>query len=333
MPSSPRVRARSYLGLAVVGSVACAPAMYDPPHPRVTGQMARGSSVSTPPPSASERPPVAASSAPPSSAPERSRFACAPPDVGFSGHGPWTTRGKLKISVPAARPLPPEVDVIFHFHFSDAARRTLVHAAPDVAIAGLDLGEGSRVYGAALADPRSFVKLLGDVEATLREQSGQPDVRVGRVALSSWSAGFAATTRVLKHHARRIDAVFFLDSLYAPYEKDEAGALRIGAVYGPPLAGALAFARRATRGEATMFVSTSDAPTIGYASTKEVAAWLLAHLGARLPPGGTVAEPARFDRGALHVEVHGGNSAEAHCAHLALAGQAAALWRARLVAR
>lgn len=221
-------------------------------------------------------------------------------------------------------------DVVFHFHFSDAARRTLVHAAPDVVLAGLDLGEGSKVYGDALADPRAFAKLLADVEAVLRDATGQHDARVGRVALSSWSAGFAATTRVLKHHASRIDAVFFLDSLYAPYEKDEAGELRAGVVFAPALAGALAFARRAARGDATLFLSTSDAPTTGYASTKEVASWLLARLGEGLPKGGAPDEPATLDRGDLHVRVHGGNSAAAHCLHLGLAGDAAALWRARV---
>ncbi len=219
--------------------------------------------------------------------------------------------------------------MVFHFHFSDAARRTIVFAAPEVVIAGLDLGEGSRVYGAALSDPRAFTGMLADVEATLRESTGDPEAQVGRVALSSWSAGFAATTRILKHHAARVDAVFFLDSLYAPYEKDADGELRVGAVYAPALSSVLAFARRAALGEATLFVSTSDAPTTGYASTKEVAAWLLGRLGARLPDGGRLDAPARLDRGEVHVRVHGGNSAAAHCLHLGLAGEAVALWQAR----
>ena len=112
--------------------------------------------------------------APPASSSPPSRFACAPKDRGIGSHAPFVTRGKLKISVPAVRPASHKYDVVFHFHFSDAARRTIVHAAPDVVIAGFDLGEGSRVYGDAMSDPRAFVKLLSDVEAVLNLDRRSP---------------------------------------------------------------------------------------------------------------------------------------------------------------
>ena len=277
------------------------------------------------------RPAAAAPAPAASSAGERPKFACAPPDRGFGSHAPFVTRGRLKISVPASRPSSHRYDLVLHFHFSDAARRTIVHAAPDVVIAGFDLGEGSKVYGDALSDPRAFVKLLADVEDELRAATSDPDAKVGRIALSSWSAGFAATTKILKHHRDKIDAVFFLDSLYAPYEKDENGELRTGHVFAPALSGVVAFAQQAVRGERVLFLTTSDAPTTGYASTREVARFLLARLTISFPP--PQATPASVGQGGVQVRMYGGNSAEAHCFHLGLAGEAVAIWRAGVAGR
>lgn len=312
---------------AACGSVAYVPRDQVTPSPPSTSMPA---STATPPAAdvSSVAPRVDSVAAPPASSSARPRFACAPPDRGFGSHAPFVTRGKWKISVPAARPPSHAYDVVIHFHFSDAARRTIVHAAPDVVIVGFDLGEGSKVYGDAMSDARAFAKLLADVEGELRVSTSDPQAKLGRIALSSWSAGFGATTKILKHHRDKIDAVLFLDSLYAPYEKDAAGELRTGHVFAPALSGVVAFAEQAKRGERVLFLSTSNAPTTGYASTREVVHWLLPRVKLSLPDEEESASPLVFDHEGVHVRMHGGNSAEAHCFHLGLAGDAVALWRA-----
>jgi hypothetical protein len=93
----------------------------------------------------------------------------------------------------------------------------------------------------------------------------------------------------------------------------------------------LGFARKAAAGQRGLFLSYSDVPTIGYASTGEVAKFLLGRLGLRemavtpgVDPRGQI---ATLDRQGLHLRGFLGNDARAHCGHLRLAAQAVRLFR------
>jgi pimeloyl-ACP methyl ester carboxylesterase len=218
--------------------------------------------------------------------------------------------------------------VYVHFHGADGVRRGFVHEGYPAVFVGVDLGEGSGAYRRAFDDPATFSRMLAEVAALMTEHTGKK-ARVGRVVLSSWSAGFGATTRIARLFPEKIHGLVLLDSLYAPQEKDEEGHERRGSVFAPALAPVLSFARRALAGERGLFLSYSNVPTIGYASTGEVAQYLARRLQVEPSPLEPGEDPrgqvATLDREGVHLRGFRGSDARAHCQHLRLAAEAAAL--------
>jgi hypothetical protein len=281
--------------------------------------------VAAPPPSAS----VAPVEPPPTSG-----FVCAPPDHGMGRYHPYVAlpgRGRLLVPELDVPPADGAFDLMLHFHFHDAVRRAFVEVAHPMALAGIDLGEGSKAYGDAFANPDAITTLLASIDDALRERTGDPRAHVGRLFLSSWSAGFAASVRILKQKPRPIAGALFLDSLYAPSEKNEHGDLRPRSVFAPAVAPVAALGKRAVAGEAFLFLSYSHAETHGYASTGDVAHHLEKKLGLREKREDPGDDPrgliASVDAGRLHVRGFRGVDGKAHCRHLALIKDAISLLR------
>lgn len=271
---------------------------------------------------------VAPPDAPPANAEPPRAFSCAPPDRGWGRYEPFVRLpfGKLSVPIVDAPPADGAYDLYLHFHASDAARRGFVDAGYPMLFVGIDVGEGSKAYGRAFDDPGAFPRLVASIERGLRDRTGDPRVHVRHTVLSSWSAGFAASTRILKQHPGRVRAVVLLDSLYAPYAVGANGEVRQGEVFEPPLRGVLALGKQALAAERALFLTYSRAPTSGYASTEEVAATLLARWGLRAdtvdPEGDPRGLVAKLDREGLHLRGHRGADAKAHCRHLAYVGEA-----------
>ncbi len=259
--------------------------------------------------------------------------ACAPPDRGWGRYLPYQKIPGARVSLPELGEGAPQVfDVLVHFHASEAARRGFVHEGYPAIFVGVDLGEGSGAYRRAFDEPEKFTKMLRRVGELLREHAG-PKARLGDITLSSWSAGFGATTRLLKLFPEKIRAMIFLDSLYAPFQKDEQGEDIKGEVFAPAVAPVLGFARQAQQGKRGLYLSYSNIPTQGYASTGAVAMHLLGRLARRelavtpgVDPRGQV---AALDRGGLHLRGFRGSDARAHCNHLKLMGEAVKRVRAQ----
>lgn len=270
----------------------------------------------------------AASSAPAAASSAPSGFACAPPDRGWGRYLPYRKIHGAKVSLPQLAEPREVFDVYVHFHASDAARRGFVHEGYPAVFVGFDLGEGSNAYRRAFEHPAAFQRILTDVKGLLEEHTRRK-VKLGRVVLSSWSAGFGATTRIVHQFPERIDGLVLLDSLYAPQQKDEQGNEKKGTVFAPALTTVVSFAKRALAGERSLFLSYSDVPTIGYASTGEVAHYLTKRLHLQevsLDPGEDPRGPlASLDRDGVHFRGFRGNDAKAHCQHLRLVSEATAL--------
>ena len=241
------------------------------------------------------------------------------------------TRGRLLVPMLDEPPADGGYDLLLHFHFHDAVRRAFVEVAHPMALAGVDLGEGSKAYADAFADPRAATTLLASIDEALREKTGDPRAHVARLFLSSWSAGFAASVRILKQRPRPIAGALFLDSLYAPSEKDENGDLRPRSVFAPAVAPVVELAKRAVAGDAFLFLSYSHAETHGYASTGDVAHHLEKKLGLREKREEPGDDPrglmAAIDTGRLHVRGFRGVDGKAHCRHLALVRDAVSILR------
>jgi pimeloyl-ACP methyl ester carboxylesterase len=256
---------------------------------------------------------------------------CAPPDRGWGAYEPYVKFPHGKMTVPRMDAPPPgnSYDLYLHFHATDAVRRVVVQAGVPLVYAGLDLGEGSSGYARAFDDPGVFVRLLATLTGKLREATGNAKAHLGRVALSSWSAGFGATTKITRQHPGRVEALILLDSLYGGYTKDAQGKPEKGSIYTPPLRPVVGLGQRALAGDRFLFLSYSRTETIGYASTSEVASYLVETLKLRemaVHPGpDRRGQISRADREDLHLRGYRGADARAHCNHLRYAGEAVEL--------
>ena len=94
-------------------------------------------------------------------------------------------------------------------------------------------------------------------------------------------------------------------------------------MWGLPIAPVTEYAARAARGEAIFFLSHSSIVPPGYASTSEVADYLIDEMGGvRTPRQGINPLGAElvsgFDRRGMHVRGYLGGDKPAHCAHTEL---------------
>lgn len=177
----------------------------------------------------------------------------------------------------------------------------------------------SKVYADHFTDPAVFPKLLGDVEALLQREAGGATARVGRVTISSFSAGFGGVRQLLNQPAafERIGALLMADSIYCGY----AGPVAEKRVDPDLMAGFLRYARLAADNQKRMLVSHSRQVPEGYASTTETADYLIRELqGTRSAeaqewPGG-FRLLSSFNRGQLDVFGFDGESPDAHMLHL-----------------
>lgn len=229
----------------------------------------------------------------------------------------------VSIWLPAATSLKDEVDVVIHFHGAAwlpqqsvaALRRPFVGAV-------VNLGSGSRAYHQAFADPSAFDSLLHDLLGEIAAVRGRP-TRIGRVALTAFSAGHGAIRVILREprHFEQVHAVLLLDGMHTSY-MPEGGVLATGALLDS--ANLLVFAelaRSATRGEKRFVVTHSEIFPGTFASTTETADWLLQALGMkrtavlRWGPRG-MQQLSEVRAGGFELLGYAGNSAPDHVDHL-----------------
>ncbi|APR77874.1 Hypothetical protein A7982_03221 [Minicystis rosea] len=239
-------------------------------------------------------------------------------DRGFGDYGGWR-------KVPMGRALVPVghgVDenggfrLLVHFHGAEPVRKQLAPEGLGLVIAAVDAGVGSRAYERVVAEPDSFDKMVSAIEAEVAATNGLPSARARVIVLSSWSAGYGAVTQILARRTPRIGAVVLLDSLYAGYANGgrtvEHGQL-------PAFVEA---ARNARAGGAPFYLTHTAIATPGYASTAEVASFLLGELGATATniedSGAAERFPLRrmFEEGHLWIRGYAGADRDAHCAQL-----------------
>lgn len=265
---------------------------------------------------------------------------CHFPDRGFGAYGQWRAldipdlagsdvRRLGKLLVPPGGGLHADAgfDLLVHFHGAEPVRKELGPADLPLVVFAVDAGTRSSHYGKLLAEAGSFERLLGAIEQQVAAITGRADAHAAHVAVSSWSAGYAAVSRALGQAPKRVGALLLLDSLYASYAPNQRDIAK-GA-----LDAYTAAAQAAARGGAPFFLSHSGVKTDGYASTSEVATALLDGLGATsVAVAGDVEEdeepeepqhaPLRlvrmYDAGRFVVRGYAGAGPDDHCAHLRL---------------
>jgi hypothetical protein len=243
---------------------------------------------------------------------------CLSPDPGFGEYGAWDYSPSIgQMLVPQKLELDADgkVPVMFHFHGHEPARKEWVQALDSAVLVALDLGINSGPYLRKFERPETFEYLMGSVETALEKRLGEK-LSVGKIGVSSWSAGYGAVQRVLESRiADRIDTVILLDGLHTTFSNTEGARLT--------MAPFVRFAERATKGETFMHVSHSSIIPPGYASTTETANYLIWQVGGtpedRTPrkedPMGLKLIRG-YEDGDFHVEGYSGNGKLDHCAQL-----------------
>jgi hypothetical protein len=262
---------------------------------------------------------------------ERGGDPCKLPDPGFGEYRKWDRSPVLgEMILPKAFKLAPNgtFDVVFHFHYHDRARINWVQTLRSGILVGIDLGVLSGPYVAKFNGTDQFEQMVQDVEQIVRKRSGSPRAHAGRVALSSWSAGYGAVGGILRsdYGQRVVDTVILLDGLHTDRVDAPAGEAS--------LAPFVDFAKRAAKGETLMYVSHSSVLP-KYASTTTTANYLIWQVGGKPQPVRHAPEApygleriSEFSAGNLHVLGYSGNGRSDHCAQFALYQDALRNWLA-----
>jgi hypothetical protein len=233
--------------------------------------------------------------------------------------------GKAVVSLPEHwLTLGPEIPVWLHLHGAPATVEANFAriGAPGVLV-NLTLPGLSKIYGDHFAEPRVFAELWRDVERALRAESGEQSWKLGRLTVSSFSAGFGGVRQLLRQEEAfdRIAVLVMADSIYCGYAGDVA-ARRVDAA---SMEGFLRFARLASEGRRRMLITHTQQVPEGYASTTETADYLVAQLqGQRVAREQSWSPDLRqlsgFSRGGLEIAGFAGSRAEDHMQHLRTIG-------------
>jgi hypothetical protein len=246
---------------------------------------------------------------------------CMTPDPGFGVYDKWENVAMGQMIAPQAGGIRKDggFDLVVHFHGHEPIRKEFVKTGGGAVLVGIDLGIGSGAYENAFQDPSLFPRIVASVEEHMKKRTGKEKAHVKHLALSSWSAGYGATSQILRQPiASKVEAVVLLDSLHAGYKEGTKNEVR-----GAQIAQFVDYAKEAAAGKRFMFLSHSSIIPPGYASTTEVARYVVGEVRGKLKNASRkdalgLEMIDRFDKGKLHVRGYEGNDKPDHCAHIGL---------------
>lgn len=250
---------------------------------------------------------------------------CDAPDPGFAGFSRWKAlSGGTLYLVPEQGALDKDgrFDLFIHFHGHDMARKGFIAAKKPIVFVGLSDND----YGRRLAGPDALEHIVLAIETAMSEESGRK-ASAHRIALTAWSGGYSAIGAIIPHDAERVDGVVLLDGLHGALTRSKLEL---------QMEPFVDYAKRATRGDAFMFVTHSSIEPGTFASTTQTAHLLIDAVGGR-PLAVERSDDlgleliSAFSYGDFHVRGYAGGGKPDHCAHLALMEDAtraiAARWR------
>ena len=215
------------------------------------------------------------------------------------------------------RPVNGTYDLVVHFHGIPSLQEdNFERAHVNAVVVSVNLGLASDAYSNAFRAAGTFDALLERTQAAMAKTARAPGARLGRIALSAWSAGFAAVGAILKQPgvADRVDAVLLADGPHANYiapHRVNDGAIEKWAH----------FAEAAMHGDKLFALTHSSIPTTGYPSTTETIGELLKLTQVDKVPTQAVGPRGMHalyesHRGDFHVEGFEGQAAKDHIDHI-----------------
>ncbi len=161
----------------------------------------------------------------------------------------------------------------------------------------------SRAFQGPFRDPSHFGAILADMEKKLSTLSPAGKVRVGKIGITSFSAGYGAVREILKRkeYFDRIDYLVMADSIYASYLSPDLRVPPIG-----QMADFIRFAQAAVLGKKVMVVTHSHYLPGAYCGTWETADMILACVGGKRMKVREYTKRGipidfRFDRAGFHL--------------------------------
>ena len=173
-------------------------------------------------------------------------------------------------------------DLVIHFHGAPpAVEAALDHAHIDAVLVIVNLGLGSGPYETRYQHEAALEAVVKVAERTLVKKHVMDAPHVGRIALSSWSAGYGAVWRLLMRDkvSERVDAVLLADGLHGAFKP--GGRHVVEEAHMAPF---VRFATMAASGDRLMAITHSGIETYTYASTTETAAYLERTVAATVTP-------------------------------------------------
>lgn len=207
------------------------------------------------------------------------------------------------------------VPLIIHFH--GAAWLMEYHIArhfPKAALITVNLGSGSRVYGAPFSEPGMFQDLIDEAGKVLDLKKGWSSI-----TLVGFSAGYGAVRAILRHEAyfRLVNNVLLLDGIHASYVPEGKRLADGGAIKTDDLDSYIKFAAEAAAGRKKFIISHSEIFPGTYASTTECVDHLLTTLSLtrkavlKNGPAG-MQQISQVDAKGFHIRGYAGNTGADH---------------------
>lgn len=226
------------------------------------------------------------------------------------------------LSIPSYfTPVNGKYDLMVHFHGGQQLQEENVDLAHmNVIIVSINLGISSSAYGDMGGSPGSLDRILERTQSQLEKtelfKGPAKGAKVGKIAVTAWSAGFAAVAGMLSQPSavQKIDAVILADAPHCSWTGYKQ-------IYTPSLEKYAAFAQLAMKGDKLMVITHSAIGVEGYASTTETVTELLRMMNLTKIPHPTegprkMQEIYEVNAGNFHVKGFEGTQKEDHIDHI-----------------
>jgi hypothetical protein len=208
------------------------------------------------------------------------------------------------------------------FGASYVPKHAVASARSRYVLAVVNLGAGSSAYERPFTDSAVWPKLVQRIRDETSSRT-QGRVRIGRVVVSAFSAGYGGVRALLGNEkiASSLDGVILLDGLHTSYVPERSVLAEGGALDTTKLVPFLRYARRAMAGEVSLVITHSEIFPGTFASTTETTDWLISALGLKRTPvvawgPGGMQQLSEVRSGRLSILGFAGNTGPDHIDHL-----------------
>jgi hypothetical protein len=215
-------------------------------------------------------------------------------------------------------------DLVVHFHgLGKLQEGNLERSQIDAAVVSVNLGAGTTPYSNAFRDPRAFQKLLDEAQEEVEKSGRAPGAKIGRIALSAWSAGFVSVARIMRDpaNAERVDAVLLADGFFTSFTNPKKRVINTAS-----LERFVTLADAASRNDKLFAITHSSIPTVDYPSVEETVGKLLemtsvAKTSSTIVGPRDMHETYAVDHGNFHVRGYEGVTARDHIKQIHAMGE------------